>query len=506
MAVAFHASVEPGRMALASPNGNRTYAELNARVNQLARALRARGLRSGDAVALICANRPEFAEVTEAAHRSGMRVTPVNWHLTGEEAAYIVADCEAKALIADARFGEQVSAGSAAPDVRLAVAGSIDGFESYEDAVGSEPSHDIEDPELGRTMLYTSGTTGRPKGVHRPPIDPSNPTSIVARYRALWRYQPGHDVHLCTGPLYHAAPLAFSLAIPLLSGVGVVIMDGWDPLEALRLIQAHHVTHTHLVPTMFHRLLALPPDVKRRHDVSSLRFVLHGAAPCPVEVKQGMMDWWGEVIFEYYAATEGGGTFITPAEWLKRPGSVGRPGPSQVLEVRDELGNQLPPDSVGTIWIKAPDAGRFEYWRDRDKTASTYSGDFFTLGDMGYFDGDGYLFLTDRSADLIISGGVNIYPAEVDAVLLGHPSVSDAATIGVPNEEWGEEVKGVIELKDGIDPSDELAGELIAYCRERLAGYKCPRTVDFTDHLPRHDTGKIYKRLLRDEYRQRMAP
>ena len=254
---------------------------------------------------------------------------------------------------------------------------------------------------------------------------------------------------------------------------------------------------------MFHRLLSLPDEVKAKYDVSSLSYVIHGAAPCPVHVKKGMLDWWGPIIHEYYAATEGGGTLVTGEDWLKKPGTVGKPGPQQGIRVLDDDGDDCPTGTIGTVYMKAPDAGRFEYYKDNEKTAKAYRGDWFTLGDMGYLDDDGYLFLTDRSANLIISGGVNIYPAEVDAVLLTHPAVGDVATIGVPNEEWGEEVKAVVELKQGVEPTDELAQELLAHCRQRLAHFKCPRTVDFTDQLPRHDTGKIYKRLLRDEYRKR---
>jgi long-chain acyl-CoA synthetase len=264
-------------------------------------------------------------------------------------------------------------------------------------------------------------------------------------------HRPGEDLNLCTGPLYHAAPLAFSLAIPIAFGVGVVLMDGWDPEETLRLVERHRVTHTHMVPTMFHRLLALPPEVRERHDTSSLRVVLHGAAPCPVEVKRRLMEWLGPVVYEYYAATEGWGSFVTPREWLERPGSVGRPEPGQVT-VRDDEGRPLPPGEIGTLYLKAADDdSRFAYYKDAAKTERAYDpeGGAFTLGDMGYLDEDGYLYLADRSADVIISGGVNIYPAEVDAVLLAHPAVADACCVGVPNPEWGEEVRAVVELRPG---------------------------------------------------------
>jgi long-chain acyl-CoA synthetase len=280
-------------------------------------------------------------------------------------------------------------------------------------------------------------------------------------------------------------------------------MDGWDPEETLRLIEKHRITHVHLVPIMFHRLLSLPEDVRKRYDISSLKRIGHGAAPCPVQVKKAMIDWVGPIIWEYYAATEGAGTSVESDEWLTKPGTVGKI-PEGHVRIRDDDGNEVEIGEVGTIFLRAPEEPetRFQYYKDDDKTSRAYSGDFFTLGDMGYVDDDGYLFLTDRSADLIISGGVNIYPAEVDAVMLTHPAVADSCTIGIPNDEWGEEVKGVIELKPGYEPTDDLARELIAYSRDRLAKFKCPKSIAFDDELPRHETGKLYRRLVRERYRE----
>ena len=495
MTLARHAADAPDRPAITSDTGDRTFAELNGRANALVRALRRRGLRAGSAVALICGNRPEFAEVYFAAHRAGFRLTTVNWHLTATESAVIVEDCEAEALVVDTRFP-----GLALPSVgvRLAVGGPLDGYEPYDDAVEAEDTSDIDDPVLGSTMLYTSGTTGRPKGVHRA----TPPPNAVAALR-LYGYVPGEDRHLCTGPLYHAAPLAFSLNAPLSAGVGTVLMDAWDAEEALRLVEAHGITHTHMVPTMFHRLLSLPDDVRSRHDLSTLRFVLHGAAPCPVSVKARLIEWLGPIVWEYYAATEGVGSFVDSTTWLAHPGTVGKPNPADQVLIGNERAEPLPTGEVGLVWLKAPATGRFAYYKDEAKTRSTYVGDRFTLGDMGYLDGEGFLFLTDRSANLIITGGVNVYPAEVDAALLEHPAVADAATIGVPSAEWGEEVKAVVELKPGLAPTAELGDELVTHCRERLAHFKCPRTVDFVDALPRQDNGKIYKGLLRERYRER---
>ena len=502
MGLAWFARTIPDRVAILSPHGNRTYAELNAAANQLARAMRRRGAEAKDGLALACSNRAEFSETLNAASRTGLRSTLLNWHLTGEEMAYILNDCEATVFVADARFGEAAAeAAKSAPHLvaKFAIGGDIEGFERYEAVLAEESPEDIDDPVPGTSMLYTSGTTGRPKGVKRPPAAAASQTTIETARDPKRAYREG-DVHLLTGPAYHAAPYAQSVIAPIAAGVTIVMMDGWDPEETLRLIDEHKVTHTHMVATMFHRLLGLPEEVRNTYDTSSLRQVMHGAAPCPVEVKQAMMDWWGPVIYEYYAATEGGGTTVGPEEWLQKPGTVGRAGVGQTVEVWDEQGTKCPVGVVGTVYMKKPDAGGFEYHNDPAKTAGAYKGDFFTLGDMGYFDEDDYLFLTGRSADLIISGGVNIYPVEVDGVLLQHPAVADVATVGVPNTDWGEEVRAVVQVKPGIDPSPELAAELVAFVRDRLAHYKCPRSVDFSEVLPRHDSGKIYRRLVRDPY------
>ena len=501
MTLAWWAQKDPDRPAIISDTGSRTFGELNARANQVANALRSRGLQPGDGIALLCRNRPEFVEAYYAGLRSGLRITTINWHLTADEAAYIVGDCEAKSIVADATLGtvaKGILDGAHSVVAALSVGGEIDGFESYEAALDAEPADDPEEPVLGGNMLYTSGTTGRPKGVRRAPAGIRVPNT----YGYVDDPKQRGDVHLCTGPLYHAAPLAFSLAIPLSFGSTIVLMDGWDAEETLQLVERHRVTHTHMVPTMFHRLLSLPEEVRKAHDISSLRHVLHGAAPCPVAVKQRLIEWLGPIVSEYYAATEGTGCAVDAETWLKKPGTVGKPNPEDQVKVADEDGNELPRGEVGLVYMKAQAATKFEYYKDDEKTSRTYRGEYFTLGDVGYMDEDGYLFLTDRSANLIISGGVNIYPAEVDAILLDHPAVADVATIGLPNEEWGEEVLAVVEPKAGIDPSPELGDELIAFARERLAHYKCPRRVDFIDHLPRLDNGKIYKRLLRDRYRE----
>ncbi len=498
MAFAHHAARRGDATAVVSPYGERTFAELNGNANRLARLMRANGIGEGDAVAVVTRNRPAFVETYLAAMRSGVRFTPVNFHLTAEEAGYIIDNCEAKLVVFDASLGSANEALGHAPScgIRLAVGGDADGFDSYETAIAAHADADVEDPVRGSQMLYTSGTTGRPKGVYRrqQPVARSSAQSTAA-------WNPETDMCLCTGPAYHAAPLAFNVVSPLNAGVGVVFMDKWDAEETLRLIEAHRVTHTHMVATMFHRLLALPAETKSAYDISSLRYLLHGAAPCPVPEKQAMIDWLGPIIYEYYAATEGGGNFfIGPEEWLAKPGSVGKSPMPENTKIVDDDGNPVAQGETGVIYFKAPAVGRFEYFKAPDKTNDSYRGDWFTLGDMGYLDEDGYLFLNGRSAETIISGGVNIYPQEIDDKLLEHPAVLDVCTIGVPNDEWGEEVRSVVLPKPEATPGSVLADELIAFARTRLPGFKVPRAIDFVTDLPRLPSGKIQRRLVRAPY------
>lgn len=498
MALAYHAARRPDQLALATRFGDRTFRELNARANQLARSLARHGIGAGDAIAVVTRNRCEFVEAYAAALRSGIRVTPVNWHLTGEETGYIIDNCEARAVIYDGTLGTAEEALQHAGDcaLRLAVGAPVAGFDDYAEALAGESSEDVEAPLRGSQMLYTSGTTGRPKGVYR-----RQPSLQRSTAQTLAGGDPDSDRCLCTGPAYHAAPLAFNVIAPLNAGVGVVMMDGWDPEETLRLIEKYRITRTHMVATMFHRLLQLPEALRARYDVSSLALVMHGAAPCPVHVKRAMIDWFGPILYEYYAATEGGNNFgIDSATWLEKPGSVGcSPSPENTRILGDD-GAEVARGEVGTIYFRAPEVGRFEYFKSPEKTHDSYRGDWFTLGDIGYLDDEGFLFLTGRSAETIISGGVNIYPQEIDSVLLQHPKVLDLCTVGVPNEEWGEEVKTVVQLKPGVSAGDALAEEIKAFARERLPRFKCPRSVDFVGELPRLPSGKIQRRLVRAPY------
>jgi long-chain acyl-CoA synthetase len=481
--------------------GDRTFAQLEARTNQLARALRRGGLQAGDSVAIALTNRPEYAEAVHACLRSGLRYTPVNWQLTPDEIVYIVNDCEARAVVGDAHAATTLAAvAEASPkvDCFLSVGGSIAGFSSYDAAVEAEDDTLIDEPVLGSRMLYTSGTTGRPKGVVRPP---SYSTGLTALTTAP-KYAAGTGQrNLCTGPLYHGGPHGYGMTVPLANGVGIVLMERWDAATALTLIEQHHITHTHMVPTMFHRLLRLPDEVRSLADVTSLQYVLHGAAPCPVDTKQAIIDWFGPIVWEYFAATEGAGASCSSEEWLARPGTVGRPPTPDHIRILDDDCRDQPAGRAGEICFKRDESVTFEYFKDPAKTAEAIrTPGYASVGDIGYLDDDGWLFITDRTAEIIVRGGVNIYPVEVETVLLAHPAVRDAAVIGVADDEWGEIVVGVVELDDSA--TEEA---MLAWCRERLARFKCPAKIDIVDSLPRFDNGKLYRHRLRQEYRSAIS-
>jgi long-chain acyl-CoA synthetase len=500
------ASEDPDHLALVEPDGTEhTAAELLASSNRLVHGLRALGLEAGDTVAAVLPNGAAIVEIYLAALQAGWYVVPINYHLVAPEIAYILTDSGAKAFIGHERLADEcrkaVDTAGFPEDGRFAV-GDIAGFRPYDELKAGQPDTAPEDRASGAVMTYTAGTTGLPKGVRRPlpVVDPDTNGAMYGSFLALFGINQGDDnVHLTVAPLYHTAVVNFTIQ-SLHLGHTAVLMDRWTPEETLRLIERYRVTTSHMVPTMFHRLLALPEDAREQADVSSLRHMIHSAAPCPVETKKRMLDWWGPVIDEYYAASEGGGTLVTPEQWLKKPGTVGTAWPISQVKVLDDDGNEMPPGESGTIWMKMGDL-RFEYNKDPDKTKKTWSEDgFFTVGDIGYLDEDGFLFLNDRKADMIIAGGVNIYPAEVENALMLHPKVADAAVFGIPHEDLGEEVKGVIEPVDGVEPSPDLEREILDYLSEHVAKYKMPRSIDFIEEMPRDPNGKLYKRRLRDPY------
>ncbi|MER6667171.1 acyl-CoA synthetase [Amycolatopsis japonica] len=499
------AAQEPERVALVDPDGRSIgYGDLAAKANAYARGLQGLGLEAGDVVVVLQPNGDELVAAYFAAIQSGLYIVVVNWHLVGPEVAYILSDSGAKAFLAHERFADVAIAAADEAGIpergRFAV-GDVEGFRRIEELGSGEGDGRPERRTAGSPMLYTSGTTGRPKGVRRP-LSGADPDSVPAAstwFFGIFGLAP-HDahVHLCGSPLYHTAVLNF-VAISLQLGHTAVLMDRWDAEDMLRLIDRHRVTHSHMVPTQFRRLLALPDDVRAAYDLSSLRVMIHGAAPCPLEVKRRMLDWWGPVVTEYYAATEGGGTAISGEEWLKKPGSVGLPWPGSTIKILDDEGTELPAGETGTVYMKMGDS-KFEYHKDRAKTDKARVGDLFTLGDVGHLDEDGYLFLHDRKADLIISGGVNIYPAEIEGELVMHPKIADVAVFGVPHDDWGEAIKAVVEPADGVEPSEELTAEILEYAASRLAKFKLPRSVDYLPELPRDPNGKLYKRKLRDPY------
>jgi long-chain acyl-CoA synthetase len=502
------AEATPGRAALIESNGRAvSYAELAARADQYGRGLQALGLRAGDTVAGLLPNGTDALALFFAAAQTGLYVVPVNWHLTALEVAYILTDSGAGAFVADERFaGVAVDAADAAgidPRARFAagdIAGQVPGFAPLA-GLGADRSGRPEPRTAGGPMMYTSGTSGRPKGVRRPLTgeDPDKVPATAGWFFGLFGLAPLDDhVHLCCSPLYHTAVLNFA-TISLQLGHPVVLMDHFEPTELLALVERHRVTHTHMVPTQFRRLLALPQSARDRYDVSSLRCVIHSAAPCPPDVKRQMIQWWGPVVTEYYAASEGGGTAITAPEWLARPGSVGRAWLGTEVRVLDEAGDDVPPGQPGLVYMRMG-TSTFDYHQDEEKTLASRARGMFTVGDIGYLDDDGYLYLCDRKNDMIISGGVNIYPAEIESALSGHPAVADVAVFGIPHDEWGEEIKAVVQPVAEAEPGPALTADLLAYLGERVARFKLPRTIDYVSELPRDPNGKLYKRRLRDPY------
>ncbi|RAY11750.1 hypothetical protein DPM19_29510 [Actinomadura craniellae] len=501
-----HAEASPDEPAVTDEWGALTWRELDSRADRLAGALRGLGLRTGDAIAIHSGNRREYFELMAAATHIGLRYVLVNWHWTAEELGYVLTDSGARALFSEASFAAVAADAAEGRDLlaRVAIGGEIDGFAPYEGFLGGGPDGEPADQVLGVPMIYTSGTTGRPKGVTRKLMTagiPLDAMQFLGEVLGEVLHIPARGRSLLVGPVYHSAQWLYSFVL-LLGGRSVVMRQHFDAAETLRLVDEYAITNVHLVPTQFVRLLRLDPEVRAAFDGTSLAAVWHGAAPCSPEIKRRMIDWLGPVVHEYYGSTEAAvNTVVTAQEWLERPGTVGRPLATSEVHILGEDGEPVAPGERGQIWFRYVSGDDVEYWNDPEKTASVHRPDgLFTTGDIGYFDEDGYLFLADRAIDMIISGGVNIYPAEIENVLITHPAVRDVAVFGVPDEEFGEQVKAAVEPSDGVEPSDALAAELIAHCRAALAGYKAPRSVDFVAELPRTPTGKLYKRLLRDPY------
>jgi len=502
-----YAAQTPDRIAavMAGTGETITYGELERRSTQLAHVLRDRGLRPGDVVALLTENSLRALEVYWAALRSGLYITAVNFRLKPDEVGYIVNDSGAAALVVSAAQAATATAlGEMTPTVtlRLAFGGPVPGFASYEETVAAAPDTPLDDQPHGATMLYSSGTTGRPKGV-RPPLSGAQvtePDTLVTLASVAFGFNT-QTVYLSPGPIYHAAPLRFCGAVQALGGT-VVMMPRFDAEQALAAIEHHRVTHAQFVPTMFVRILQLPPQVRDSYDVSSLRVAIHAAAPCPVEVKQKMIEWWGPILVEYYAGTEGNGmTAVDSATWLTKPGTVGRAIYGAVRICADD-GTELPAGQPGGVYF-AQDETPFTYHNDPGKTLAAQHREhqaWTTLGDIGYLDEDGFLFLTDRKAFTIISGGVNIYPQETENVLALHPAVYDVAVIGIPDPEMGESVAAFVQPAAGAVPGPELEQEIIAFVKSKIASFKAPRTVRFVDDLPRSEAGKLVKAELKARY------
>jgi long-chain acyl-CoA synthetase len=490
------ARAEPDRVAFYCGDEVRTYGELDARTTRLAHALAQRGVGADDLVAIMLPNSIEFFEAWAAANKLGASVVLVNWHLKTDELAYILGDSGARLLIAHADLAEHFGpALDATPDAAALVVGD-NGPDGYEAAIAAVPEDapSLELVGLGAPVFYTSGTTGRPKGVLHGRPDPSTTSRNMEGQIALWSWT-ADDVYICSGPAYHAGPGGWTMAA-LYIGAPTVILPMFDAREWLHLVEAHRVTCSFMVPAHFIRILEVPEGERLARDLSSLRLLVHAGAPCPIPVKRRIIEALAPCeISELYGASEGGATRITAAEWLERPGSVGTPWPGVEVRILDDGGNPVPTGETGIVYVAPPGGARFEYHDDPEKTAQAWQEDAFTVGDVGHLDADGYLYLTDRASDMVIRGGVNVYPREIEEVLHTHPAVVDCAVFGVPDERLGEQLHAVVEVREPVPPD-----ELREHCRTHLADYKVPATVELIDELPRQPNGKVLKRLLRDKH------
>ncbi len=502
------AAEEPEALALVDPDGREwSRQELFFESNRIAHALQGMGLKTNDTVAMLLPNCAEFFTVAFATQQIGLYLVPINWHLAGPEVAYILEDSEARVFVCHEQVAEP--AARAIQEVSTEPAAFMvgaktppDGFRPYSELPAGQPEDLPENRSAGAVMNYTSGTTGKPKGVRRAltGLDPDTAGELMGFTQQIFGVKPADgNVHIVGSPLYHTAVFVWANSA-LQMGHPVVVMEKWDSEEMLRLTEKYRVSTSHMVPTQFRRLLLLPEETRKKYDLSSLRYMIHAAAPCPPEIKRQMLDWWGPVVYEYYAATEGGGTMVSPEEWLRYPGTVGKAWPQSDVKIYDDDGKELPPGEQGTVYMLTNAAMDFEYRGDAKKTRDNRLGDYFTVGDIGYLNEDGYLFLCDRKIDMIISGGANIYPAEIENVLIQHPKVADVAVFGIPHPDWGEEIKAVVQPANGAEDPDALTRELMDFCADKLAKMKWPRSIDYLEELPRDPNGKLYKRRLRDPY------
>ncbi len=502
--------LEPGVPALVDPSGKIwSRAELFALANRLSRALRAAGLEKGDTVAVLAPNCAEFLAAHLATTQAGLYLVPINWHLSPSEVAYILEDSGAAAVITHGRLAgavlAAVKAATTGARAHICIRGA-DGYVAFEEFVAPHSGTPLRNPELGRVMMYTSATTGRPKGIQLPLPESRAALERTIRFHIDCGIELGQgQVHLCASMLYHAAPLEGAI-IALHMGHLLVLVDRWQPEALLQLIDAYRVTTTMMVPTMFVRMLKLPENIRRRYSLASLQRVVHTGAPCPPEVKRQMIDWWGPVIWDTYGAAEGAGTVVSSEEWIKYPGTVGRPIPGSEIRILDDAGNVLPATKIGTIYLKRYTGDRFEYRGDPEKTRACHRGEFFTVGDVGYLNEAGYLFICDRKIDMIISGGMNIYSAEVERVLVTHPAVADCAVFGIPDALLGEVVRAVVQPLPGVEGTSALSTALMQFLGKHLAAAKLPKRIDYMSELPRDPSGKLYKRRLRQPYWEERSP
>ncbi|MFK8020504.1 MAG: AMP-binding protein [Pseudomonadales bacterium] len=497
-------------LALIDERSEITWLALNERVNQIIAAFKANGLVAGDTIGVFAGNCREYFEVMAAAQHSGVLFVPVNWHFTADELAYVLEDAGCKLLFVEEQF-LKVVVDSAAENARyvhsiprIGIRGSAPGFTDYESWFASESVSEPLEELMGGPMFYTSGTTGRPKGVRPTGRSKSTPIEVLEMTTNGMSGMlgiPRGGVTLLCGPVYHSAQWSFSF-LPLMIGSTVVMRHKFNAAETLNLIDQYDVTNVHLVPTQFRRMVDLDSATRSAFKGSSLQCVWHGASPCSPQLKQQMIEWWGLTVGEYYGSTEGAiVTMVTAEEWLEKPGTVGKPAPTADIKIIDDNGKQLAQGQHGQIYVRNLMGADFEYHNEPEKTKAAHlEPGVYTFGDIGYFDEDGYLFLSDRKIDMIISGGVNIYPAEIEGVLASHPAVQDVAVFGIPNDEYGEEVKAAVCLAPDHLGSDDLRFDLMTHCRDLLAGYKCPKSIDFITEMPRHETGKLYKRILKDPY------